>query len=153
MFPLSVVSTERKKFVSWHHSGRKLHQSDVSINDLFRIYCPNTVNVLQVFKMSPCLVFIVLFWSSTLPNSLKSRNISRANLRSPIHTSSHIHTYTHRPHRHTCLCTLVHLSRCYYLPLLFSPLISCSTLNLYTFSSPSVYLFIGAPSILFLFSP
>lgn len=36
----------REKIVGWYHTGPKLHQNDVAINELIRQYCPNSVLVI-----------------------------------------------------------------------------------------------------------
>ena len=36
----------REKIVGWYHTGPKLHQNDISINDLIRRYCTNSVHVI-----------------------------------------------------------------------------------------------------------
>jgi len=36
----------REKVVGWYHTGPKLHQNDVLINDLVRRYCPSSVLVI-----------------------------------------------------------------------------------------------------------
>lgn len=36
----------REKIVGWYHTGPKLHQNDVAINELIRRYCPNSVLVI-----------------------------------------------------------------------------------------------------------
>lgn len=36
----------REKVVGWYHTGPKLHQNDISINELIRRYCPNSVLVI-----------------------------------------------------------------------------------------------------------
>lgn len=36
----------REKIVGWYHSGPKLHQNDIAINDLVRKYCSNSVLVI-----------------------------------------------------------------------------------------------------------
>ncbi|XP_780015.1 26S proteasome non-ATPase regulatory subunit 7 [Strongylocentrotus purpuratus] len=33
----------REKIVGWYHTGPKLHQNDIAINELIRKYCPNSV--------------------------------------------------------------------------------------------------------------
>lgn len=38
--------TAREKVVGWYHTGPKLHQNDVAINELVRRYCPNSVLVI-----------------------------------------------------------------------------------------------------------
>lgn len=34
----------REKIVGWYHTGPKLNQNDVAINELMRRYCPNSVS-------------------------------------------------------------------------------------------------------------
>lgn len=36
----------REKIVGWYHTGPKLHQNDIAINELVRKYCPNSVLVI-----------------------------------------------------------------------------------------------------------
>merc|ERR1712106_256772 len=36
----------RERVVGWYHTGPKLHQNDILINDLIRKYCPNSVLVI-----------------------------------------------------------------------------------------------------------
>jgi 26S proteasome regulatory subunit N8 len=36
----------REKIVGWYHTGPKLHQNDVAINELVRRYCPSSVLVI-----------------------------------------------------------------------------------------------------------
>lgn len=43
---LQCCSAAREKVVGWYHTGPKLHQSDVAINELIRRYCPNSVLVI-----------------------------------------------------------------------------------------------------------
>ena len=44
MFHRKVNAKER--VVGWYHTGPKLHQNDILINDLIRKYCPNSVLVI-----------------------------------------------------------------------------------------------------------
>jgi 26S proteasome regulatory subunit N8 len=39
-------SQAREKIVGWYHTGPKLHQNDVAINELIRQYCPNSILVI-----------------------------------------------------------------------------------------------------------
>ena len=39
----TFVYLAREKIVGWYHTGPKLHQNDVAINELVRRYCPNSV--------------------------------------------------------------------------------------------------------------
>lgn len=41
-----VIFLAREKVVGWYHTGPKLHQNDVAINELIRRYCPNSVLVI-----------------------------------------------------------------------------------------------------------
>lgn len=36
----------KEKVVGWYHTGPKLHQNDVAINELIRQYCPNSILVI-----------------------------------------------------------------------------------------------------------
>merc|ERR1711911_537845 len=36
----------KEKIVGWYHTGPKLHQNDVAINELIREYCPNSILVI-----------------------------------------------------------------------------------------------------------
>lgn len=36
----------RERVVGWYHTGPKLHQNDIAINELIRRYCPNSVLVI-----------------------------------------------------------------------------------------------------------
>lgn len=40
------LSTAKEKIVGWYHTGPKLHQNDVQINELMRQYCPNSILVI-----------------------------------------------------------------------------------------------------------
>jgi len=40
------VFLAREKVVGWYHTGPKLHQNDVAINELIRRYCANSVLVI-----------------------------------------------------------------------------------------------------------
>ena len=39
-----VLLSAREKVVGWYHTGPKLNQNDVAINELMRRYCPNSVS-------------------------------------------------------------------------------------------------------------
>merc|ERR1712071_454700 len=43
---LSQMFTAKEKIVGWYHTGPKLHQNDVAINELIREYCPNSILVI-----------------------------------------------------------------------------------------------------------
>ena len=53
--------TAREKIVGWYHTGPKLHQNDVVINDLIRKYCPNSVSF--YFPTKILENYIVTFFS------------------------------------------------------------------------------------------
>ena len=36
----------KEKIVGWYHTGPKLHQNDIAINELIRQYCPNSILVI-----------------------------------------------------------------------------------------------------------
>nr|CAG4638563.1 EOG090X08WI [Cyclestheria hislopi] len=46
MYAMFKKVNAREKIVGWYHTGPKLHQNDVSINELIRQYCPNSVLVI-----------------------------------------------------------------------------------------------------------
>lgn len=46
MFTVFYLLQAREKIVGWYHTGPKLHQNDVAINDLIRRYCTNSVRAL-----------------------------------------------------------------------------------------------------------
>lgn len=41
-----VFNVAREKVVGWYHTGPKLHQNDVKINELIRRYCSSSVLVI-----------------------------------------------------------------------------------------------------------
>lgn len=41
-----VCFIAKEKVVGWYHTGPKLHQNDVAINELIRQYCPNSILVI-----------------------------------------------------------------------------------------------------------
>lgn len=45
MYSMFKKVNAREKIVGWYHSGPKLNQNDVAINELMRRYCPNSVLV------------------------------------------------------------------------------------------------------------
>ncbi|XP_033754338.1 26S proteasome non-ATPase regulatory subunit 7-like [Pecten maximus] len=45
MYGMFKKVNAREKVVGWYHTGPKLHQNDVAINELVRRYCPNSVLV------------------------------------------------------------------------------------------------------------
>lgn len=46
MYSMFKKVNAREKVVGWYHTGPKLHQNDVAINELIRRYCPNSVLVI-----------------------------------------------------------------------------------------------------------
>ena len=46
MYAMLKKVNAREKVVGWYHTGPKLHQNDVRINELVRRYCPNSVLVI-----------------------------------------------------------------------------------------------------------
>lgn len=43
---IKYIFLAREKIVGWYHTGPKLHQNDVAINELVRRYCPSSVLVI-----------------------------------------------------------------------------------------------------------
>uniref|UniRef100_A0A0A9XNE7 26S proteasome non-ATPase regulatory subunit 7 n=1 Tax=Lygus hesperus TaxID=30085 RepID=A0A0A9XNE7_LYGHE len=46
MYGMFKKVNAREKVVGWYHTGPKLHQNDVAINELIRRYCPNSILVI-----------------------------------------------------------------------------------------------------------
>ncbi|UYV62292.1 PSMD7 [Cordylochernes scorpioides] len=46
MFSMFKKVNARERIVGWYHTGPKLHQNDIAINELVRRYCPNSVLVI-----------------------------------------------------------------------------------------------------------
>ncbi|OQR80146.1 26S proteasome non-ATPase regulatory subunit 7-like [Tropilaelaps mercedesae] len=46
MFAMFKKVNARERIVGWYHTGPKLHQNDVAINELVRRYCPSSVLVI-----------------------------------------------------------------------------------------------------------
>ncbi|XP_074644698.1 26S proteasome non-ATPase regulatory subunit 7-like [Tubulanus polymorphus] len=46
MYTMFKKVNAREKIVGWYHTGPKLHQNDIAINELIRRYCPNSVLVI-----------------------------------------------------------------------------------------------------------
>merc|ERR1711990_245594 len=46
MYGMFKKVNAREKIVGWYHTGPKLHQNDIVINDLIRNYCPQSVLVI-----------------------------------------------------------------------------------------------------------
>ncbi|XP_055998013.1 26S proteasome non-ATPase regulatory subunit 7-like [Ostrea edulis] len=45
MYGMFKKVNARERIVGWYHTGPKLHQNDVAVNELLRRYCPNSVLV------------------------------------------------------------------------------------------------------------
>lgn len=46
MYGMFKKVNAREKVVGWYHTGPKLHQNDIAINELIRRYCPNSILVI-----------------------------------------------------------------------------------------------------------
>ncbi|XP_002049457.3 26S proteasome non-ATPase regulatory subunit 7 [Drosophila virilis] len=46
MYSMFKKVNARERVVGWYHTGPKLHQNDIAINELIRRYCPNSVLVI-----------------------------------------------------------------------------------------------------------
>merc|ERR1712200_62823 len=46
MYSMFRKVNAKERVVGWYHTGPKLHQNDILINDLIRKYCPNPVLVI-----------------------------------------------------------------------------------------------------------
>ncbi|KAI4464730.1 eukaryotic translation initiation factor 3 subunit f-related [Holotrichia oblita] len=46
MYGMFKKVNAREKVVGWYHTGPKLHQNDIAINELIRRYCPNSTLVI-----------------------------------------------------------------------------------------------------------
>ncbi|EDW10839.1 26S proteasome non-ATPase regulatory subunit 7 [Drosophila mojavensis] len=46
MYGMFKKVNARERVVGWYHTGPKLHQNDIAINELIRRYCPNSVLVI-----------------------------------------------------------------------------------------------------------
>lgn len=46
MYGMFKKVNARERVVGWYHTGPKLHQNDIAINQLIRRYCPNSVLVI-----------------------------------------------------------------------------------------------------------
>ena len=46
MYGMFKKVNARERIVGWYHTGPKLHQNDIAINELVRRYCPNSVLVI-----------------------------------------------------------------------------------------------------------
>lgn len=45
VFFTTLMISARERIVGWYHTGPKLHQNDVAVNELMRRYCPNSVSI------------------------------------------------------------------------------------------------------------
>lgn len=46
MYAMFKKVNSKERIVGWYHTGPKLHQNDIAINELVRKYCPNSVLVI-----------------------------------------------------------------------------------------------------------
>lgn len=46
MYGMFKKVNARERVVGWYHTGPKLHQNDIAINELLRRYCPNSILVI-----------------------------------------------------------------------------------------------------------
>lgn len=46
MYAMFKKVNSKERIVGWYHTGPKLHQNDIAINELIRKYCPNSVLVI-----------------------------------------------------------------------------------------------------------
>lgn len=46
MYAMFKKVNARERVVGWYHTGPKLHQNDIAVNELIRRYCPNSVLVI-----------------------------------------------------------------------------------------------------------
>lgn len=46
MYGMFKKVNARERVVGWYHTGPKIHQNDIAINELIRRYCPNSVLVI-----------------------------------------------------------------------------------------------------------
>ena len=61
MYQMFKKVNAKERIVGWYHTGPKLHQNDIVINDLIRNYCPQSVLVgLKLASKSVTMVFQVL---------------------------------------------------------------------------------------------
>ena len=52
MYQMFKKVNAKERIVGWYHTGPKLHQNDIVINDLIRNYCPQSVLVsTQLFSL------------------------------------------------------------------------------------------------------
>ena len=54
MYQMFKKVNAKERIVGWYHTGPKLHQNDIVINDLIRNYCPQSVLVREAAHT--CLV-------------------------------------------------------------------------------------------------
>lgn len=46
MYGMFKKVNARERVVGWYHTGPKLHQNDIAVNELIRRYCPNSALVI-----------------------------------------------------------------------------------------------------------
>lgn len=53
MYNMFKKVNAREKVIGWYHTGPKLHQNDVAINDLVRQYCVKNMSVMVIVDVEP----------------------------------------------------------------------------------------------------
>ncbi|XP_060848241.1 26S proteasome non-ATPase regulatory subunit 7-like [Rhopalosiphum padi] len=53
MYGMFKKVNSREKVVGWYHTGPKLHQNDIAINELVRQYCVNNTSVMVIVDVKP----------------------------------------------------------------------------------------------------
>ncbi|XP_050425762.1 26S proteasome non-ATPase regulatory subunit 7 [Adelges cooleyi] len=53
MYGMFKKVNAREKVVGWYHTGPKLHQNDIAVNELVRQYCVNNTSVLVIVDVKP----------------------------------------------------------------------------------------------------
>ena len=57
MYQMFKKVNAKERIVGWYHTGPKLHQNDIVINDLIRNYCPQSVLVSVKLSVYKTMVF------------------------------------------------------------------------------------------------
>lgn len=53
MYGMFKKVNAREKVVGWYHTGPKLHQNDIAVNELVRQYCVNNTSVMVIVDVKP----------------------------------------------------------------------------------------------------
>ncbi|KAF0765844.1 26S proteasome non-ATPase regulatory subunit 7-like [Aphis craccivora] len=53
MYDMFKKVNAREKLVGWYHTGPKLHQNDIAVNELVRQYCLNNTSVMIIVDVKP----------------------------------------------------------------------------------------------------